>query len=105
MPTLHVLTQLRNSVKKEWGFDGTVVPDFPDAQRTIIPAFLAGLDSGTIAPRAPGGRGDAASFSGEKSLREGVDQGLVPTSRIDDMIMRRLAPAFRIGVFNNPPTR
>ncbi len=27
-------------LKNEWGFDGTVVPDFPDAQRTIIPALL-----------------------------------------------------------------
>ena len=92
-------------LKKEWGFDGAVVPDFPDAQRTIIHAFLAGLDSGTIAPRAPGGRGDAASFAGEKSLREGVDEGLVPIRRIDDMIVRRLAPAFRIGVFDYPAIR
>lgn len=91
-------------LKKDWGFDGTVVPDFPDGQRTIIHAFLAGLDSGTMAP-ATGGRGDAGTFAGEKSLRQGVDEGLVPVSRIDDMILRRLVPAFRIGVFDNPATR
>ncbi len=91
-------------LKKEWGFDGTVVPDFPDAQRTIIHAFLSGLDSGTMAA-ATGGRGDAGTFAGEKSLREGVDQGLVPVSRIDDMILRRLVPAFRVGVYDYPASR
>ncbi len=91
-------------LKNEWGFDGTVVPDFPDGQRTIIHAFLAGLDSGTMAA-ATGGRGDAGTFAGEKSLRQGVDEGLVPVSRIDDMLLRRLVPAFRIGVFDNPATR
>ncbi len=84
-------------LKNEFGFDGTVVPDFPDAQRTIIPAFLAGLDSGTMVARAPGG-----AFAGEKSLRQGVDEGTVPVSRIDDIILRRLVPSFRIGVFDNP---
>src|SRR6185312_1691933 len=91
-------------LKKDWGFDGTVTPDFPDGQRTIIHAFLAGLDSGTMAP-ANRGRGDAGTFAGEKSLRQGVDEGSVPESRIDDMILRRLVPAFRIGVYDNPATR
>ncbi len=82
-----------------------MVPDFPDAQRSIIPAFLAGLDSGTMAA-APGRAGsDASTFAGQKSLRAGVDDGSVPVSRINDMILRRLVPAFRIGVFENPATR
>lgn len=79
-----------------------MVPDFPDAQRTIVPAFLAGLDSGAMAPRVPGRNGDAAAFSGEKSLRQVFDEGLIPMSRIDALILRRLAPGFRIGVFDNP---
>jgi len=41
-------------LKKEWNFDGSVGPDFPDAQRSIIPAFLAGLDSGTMAASSGG---------------------------------------------------
>jgi beta-glucosidase len=93
-------------LKKEWGFDGSVGPDFPDAQRDVIPSFLAGLDSGQYGPRPAGGRAtDAASFANEKSLRQGVDDGTVPISRIDDMIMRRLVPSFRIGVFDNPAKR
>ncbi len=93
-------------LKKEWVFDVSVGPDFPDAQRDVIPSFLAGLDSGQLGPRPAGGRAtDAASFANEKSLRQGVDDGTVPVSRIDDMIMRRLVPGFRVGVFDNPAKR
>ena len=91
-------------LKKEWHFDGTVVPDFPDAQRSIVPAFLAGLDSGTMAP-GPGRGGAPGSFQGEKSLRQGVDDGEVPMARVDDLIMRRLVPGFRLGVFDHPAKR
>jgi len=91
-------------LKKEWGFDGTVGPDFPDAQRSIIPAFLAGLDTGVMAS-APGRGGGPASFAGQKSLRQGVTEGEVPMGRIDDLILRRLIPGFRVGVFDYPAKR
>ena len=82
---------LTDILKKEWGFDGTVGPDFPDAQRSIIPAFLAGLDTGTMAP-APGRGGAPGSFPGQKSLRQGVDDGEVPMSRVDEDRSSRADP-------------
>ena len=88
-------------LKKEWGFDGTVGPDFPDAQRSIVPAFLAGLDTGVISAPPPGG-GRGSAFTGQKSLRQAVDAGEFPMSRIDDIILRRLVPGFRLGVFDHP---
>jgi beta-glucosidase len=87
-------------LKQEWGFDGTVGPDFPSAQRSIVKAFLAGLDSGVMAPASS--RSSGSTFTGEKSLRQAVDDGEVPLSRIDDLIRRRLVPAFRIGVYDHP---
>jgi len=91
-------------LKNEWGFDGVVGPDFPDAQRSIVPAFLAGLDSGIMSPPAP----DAffgASLAKEKSLRQAVETGEVPMSRIDDLVLRRLVASFRVGVFDHPAKR
>ncbi|MGZ3258533.1 MAG: glycoside hydrolase family 3 protein, partial [Croceibacterium sp.] len=35
-------------LKREWGFDGSVGPDFPSAQRSITRAVMAGLDSGSF---------------------------------------------------------
>ena len=46
-------------LKDFWGFDGTVGPDFPDAQRSVVAAINAGLDSGrfTAMPALPPGAG------------------------------------------------
>ena len=98
-------------LKKEWGFDGLVVPDFPDAQRSIIAAVNAGLDSGAMSstPFTGPTAGSLAtatdnSFNGE-NLADAVKAGKVSPARIDDMILRRLTPGFRIGTFDHPAKR
>jgi beta-glucosidase len=89
---------LYDILKREWGFDGAVMPDFPSAQRSITRAVLAGLDGGSLAPG-----GINAGVAGEKPLIEAVRDGEVPEARIDDMILRRLIPQFRLGLVDNPP--
>lgn len=98
-------------LKDEWGFDGAVEPDFPDAQRSIVAAVNAGLDTGQMAaapPRAEAGASLATatddSFNGE-NLKTAVQQGKVSPARIDDLILRRLTPWFRTGAFDNPAKR
>jgi beta-glucosidase len=89
---------LYDILKREWAFDGYVGPDFPSAQRSITRAVLAGLDTGSLAPG-----GVNAGVAGEKPLIEAVRDGEVPEARIDDMILRRLIPAFRVGLYDDPP--
>jgi beta-glucosidase len=97
-----LLTQI---LKKEWGFDGAVFPDFPVAQRSIAKAFLAGLDAGVMSPNVrAGGSASSGRFAGEISLRDAVESGEVPESRIDDLVRRRLEPGFRVGTFDEPAT-
>jgi beta-glucosidase len=94
---------LTRILKDEWGFDGAVAPDFPVAQRSIVRAFRAGLDTGTTSPVvAPGTSASTGRFSGEPSLREAVARGLIPPSRVTDLVRRRLVPGFRIGTFDHP---
>lgn len=103
---------LFNILKKEWGFDGLVEPDFPDAQRSIVEAINAGLDTGIMAgstlPARPSPSGALLPldnrFNGE-NLREAVRAGKIPVSRVDDLILRRLIPGFRTGAFDNPGKR
>ncbi|MEO6387790.1 MAG: glycoside hydrolase family 3 C-terminal domain-containing protein, partial [Croceibacterium sp.] len=85
-------------LKREWGFDGSVGPDFPSAQRSVTRAIMAGLDSGSFAPG-----GVNAGVAHEKPLADAVRDGEVPEARIDDMILRRLIPEFRVGLIDNPP--
>jgi beta-glucosidase len=100
-------------LKKEWGFDGMVVPDFPDGQRSIVAAVNAGLDSGMFvgAPAAAAAPGAGAlatttdnSFAGE-DIRAAVREGKIRPERIDDMLRRRVAAEFRIGTFDHPAVR
>lgn len=91
-------THLLDILKNEMGFAGSVGPDFPSAQRSIIPAILAGLDSGTTVP-------NDGTFKGQMGLAAGVAQGLVPAARLDDIILRTLIPQFRDGVFEYPARR
>lgn len=85
-------------LKQEWGFDGSVGPDFPSAQRSITKAVLAGLDSGSFGPSPFN-----AALTSEKPLAQAVKDGDISEARIDDMILRRLAPMFRLGQYDNPP--
>ncbi|MFC3101819.1 beta-glucosidase [Altererythrobacter lauratis] len=92
--------QLFDILKVEWGFDGYVGPDFPSAQRSITRAVLAGLDSGSWGPSTFN-----AALAHEKPLADAVRDGEVPMARIDDMVLRRLIPHFRLGLYDNPPLR
>ncbi|MFC3097324.1 beta-glucosidase [Alteraurantiacibacter palmitatis] len=92
--------QLFDILKVEWGFDGYVGPDFPSAQRSITRAVLAGLDSGSWGPSTFN-----AALAHEKPLADAVRDGEVPMARIDDMVLRRLIPHFRLGLYDNPPVR
>lgn len=72
-------------LKNVWGFSGTVSPDFPSGQRSVVDAVNAGLDQGTFGT-------DGAD------LRQAVQAGTVPLSRLDDMIYRRVHTIFRLGL-------
>ena len=87
-------------LKREWRFDGTVTPDFPSGQRSITRALVAGLDSGSF-----GLSSFNAGLAKEKTLRQAVADGGLPEARIDDLILRRLIPMFRIGVYDDPPKK
>jgi beta-glucosidase len=102
-------SQLLGILKNEWGFRGTVAPDFPDAQRSVIAAVNAGLDTGNFgrpreaAPPAPAAAPPDANLGaalglgaipGGVSLHDAVMSGKVSVQRLDDMIRRRLIVLF-----------
>jgi len=86
-------------LKNEWGFDGGVYPDFPDAQRSIIPAINAGLDGGHYETTANLITG--VGFIPGPGLEEGLNSGQVSQARLVDMIRRRLMPLFRTGALDH----
>ncbi|WMJ69576.1 glycoside hydrolase family 3 C-terminal domain-containing protein [Stenotrophomonas sp. 24(2023)] len=88
---------LMNQVlKQEWKFPGFVMSDWGGVH-SGSKAALAGLDQ-----QSAGEVFDAAVFFDEP-LRLAVHGGVVPQSRLDDMVARILRTLFAHGNFDNPP--
>lgn len=80
---------LTDVLKKEWKFKGFVMSDY-GAVHSTVPSALNGLDL-----EMPTGK----YFSG--ALKTAVEQGTVPVSTIDEMLVRRYAAMMRFGLFES----
>ena len=89
---------LHDLLKTEWGFDGVVVSDWL-ATTSVAPAVHAGLDLQMPGPDGPWGDG----------LLTAVQRGEVVEADLDDMVLRILRLATRVGALGAhtpaPPTR
>lgn len=101
----HYLTDV---LKKELGFDGVVVTDWADINNlytremvakdkkdAIIKAINAGIDM-TMEPY---------DLTYCTLLKEAVNEGKVPMTRLDDAVRRVLRMKFRLGLFDTPNTK
>lgn len=82
---------LNQVLKKAWGFKGFVMSDW-GATYSTVKAAQAGLDQ-----EQPG------SLYFGKALRDAVESGAVPVSRLDDMVHRILRTEFAAGIVDSPP--
>ncbi len=82
---------LNQVLKKDFGFKGWVLSDWGGTHSTVK-AALAGLDQ-----EMP----EDIYFG--QALKEAVEKGQVPLSRVEDMDHRILRSMFAAGVIDNPP--
>src|SRR3984893_4151306 len=85
---------LNDVLKSDWGYKGFVMSDW-GATHSTIPAANAGLDQDSGYPF------DASPYFGD-ALKEAVESGHVPQSRLDDMVGRILWAMFSNGLFDDP---
>lgn len=85
---------LNQVLKKDFDFKGFVLSDW-GGTHTTVKAALSGLDE-----EMPGDDGYFAA-----PLKQAVQDGKVPMSRLDDMVHRILRSMFAAGVVDNPPIR
>ncbi|WP_229688757.1 glycoside hydrolase family 3 N-terminal domain-containing protein [Puia dinghuensis] len=96
---------LTDVLRKELGFQGVIVTDWEDIIRlhtrhhvaatpraAVVMAVNAGIDMSMV----PG------DFSFFDLLKEAVQKGEVPISRIDDAVRRILLLKAKVGLFDNP---
>ena len=80
-------------LRRDWGFDGFVTSDW-GATHSTVESAMAGLDMEMHAI--------PAQYYGD-ALKEAVESGKVPLSRLDGMLRHIFVPMFRFGLFDNPP--
>ncbi len=85
---------LNEVLKKDFKFKGWVVSDW-GATHSTVKSALNGLDQ-----EMPG---DENYFNAP--LKKAVEDGQVPTARLDDMVHRILRSMFAAGVVDDPPVR
>lgn len=81
---------LNDVLKNDWGFKGWVMSDW-GATHSTVQAALAGLDREEHDSR----------YFGEP-LKQAVNSGLVPVSRINNMVHRILRTLIAVGAFDHP---
>src|SRR5450830_1720801 len=81
---------LNKILKDEFGFDGFITSDWGATHSTVASAN-AGMDM-----QMPDG-----SYFGA-ALKQAVQDGQVPQSRLDDMVSRIMREEFRFGLFDHP---
>src|SRR5208282_3537204 len=86
---------LTGVLKKAWGFKGFVLSDW-GGTHTTAKAANAGLDN-----EEPGG--DPARIRFGDALKQAVQSGEVPISRLNDMVHRIVRTEFASGIVDDPP--
>ncbi|NUQ19473.1 MAG: beta-glucosidase [Gemmatimonadaceae bacterium] len=94
---------LRDVLRGEWGFDGTIVSDW-GAIPQLAGAHHIAADSAGAARRALAATVDVdlPDLSSYVSLVDEVKAGRVPQKSIDDAVRRLLRVKFELGLFENP---
>jgi beta-glucosidase len=85
---------LNQVLKQDWGFAGYVMSDWGAVHSTVA-ASQSGLD------QESGWEFDAVPYFGGP-LREAVENGAVPQTRLDDMVRRILFALYASGVMDHP---
>ncbi|KAL9109649.1 MAG: hypothetical protein Q9227_005686 [Pyrenula ochraceoflavens] len=90
---------LNGLLKTELAFQGYVMSDW-GATHSGVPAIQDGLDMDMPGPLGFGGTSTASFFGG--NLTMAINNGSIPMSRLDDMILRVMTPYYYLGQQNYP---
>lgn len=94
---------LHDVLRKEWGFDGTIVSDW-QAVRQLAGRHRVAADDADAARQALAATVDVElpDVEAYQTLVEQVKQKKVPEAAVDEAVRRLLREKFELGLFENP---
>ncbi|PWT99457.1 MAG: beta-glucosidase, partial [Bacteroidetes bacterium] len=96
---------LTDVLRKEMGFQGVIVTDWEDIVRLYTRHFVASSPREAVVMAINAGIDMSMvpnNFSFADLLKEAVQKGEVPMTRIDDAVRRILTLKMKLGLFDNP---
>jgi beta-glucosidase len=95
---------LRVVLRRQWGFRGFVVSDWESILETVKHGFAADEKAAALAAVRAGVNMEMTSHTYHDHLADLVDQGVVPESMIDQLVLDILRVKFQLGLFERPYT-
>jgi beta-glucosidase len=95
---------LRRVLREEWAYDGMVVSDWSSIPELVVHGVAADVADAARAAALAGVDMDMAGDAYAGHLERLVRDGLVPESRLDDLVRNVLRTKLRLGLFEDPYT-
>ena len=93
---------LREILRDEWGFDGTVISDWNAVKEMVIDGFASSDADAAKKGVEAGVDIEMSSLTYPENLIRLVEEGSVPEKLIDEAVLRILRLKNRLGLFENP---
>ncbi len=93
---------LQDILRDEWGYDGVMVSDWGSISQMIPHGYSRDLCHSAEQGAKAGVDIDMESYAYTKHLADLVKSGIVPESRVDEMVANVLRLKYRLGLFDNP---
>lgn len=93
---------LNDILRKEWGYDGLMVSDWGSIEQMIPHGYSRDLREAARQAAEAGVDVDMESHAYISHLKDLVEKGEIPESRVDELCGNLLRLKYRLGLFENP---
>lgn len=93
---------LRQILRKEWGFDGFVVTDWPSLSEMVVHGYAKDVADASAKALRAGADMEMGSAGYYTTLKPLIESGKVDIKLVDEAVRNILRVKFRMGLFDKP---
>lgn len=95
---------VRDILRKEWGYDGTIVSDWESISQMVVHGFVEDEKGAALIAVKAGVELEMAGTTYKDHLETLLEEGKLEMAVIDQAVRHILSLKFRLGLFENPYT-